>query len=145
MKTAISLVGLLLGVGLLVTLPVAVGANDLIAAKTVNGTTYLNGGVGKEDVAAMRHVAREYPLRMTFSEGKDDEFLVNVPVMIFDMHGKQVFELADAGPMLYVKLPNGKYKVNARLNGQTESREIRIAGHSGKNLYFHWNPDKPKA
>ena len=145
MKTAISLTGLLFGFGLLVALPVAAGANDAIAAKTVNGTTYLNGGVGKESVAAMRHVAREYPLRMTFSEGKHSEFLVNVPVVIFDVHGKQVFELANAGPMLYVELPNGKYKINARLNGQTESREIRITGHSGKNLYFHWNRDKPKA
>jgi len=60
----------------------------------------------------MRALAEQYPLRMVFSEREDDEFVVNVSVVIIDGHGKQVFELSNACPMLYVKLPDGHYKVS---------------------------------
>ena len=43
---------------------------------------------------------------MMFSERKNDEFVVHVAVIIDDGHGK-VLELSNAGPMLYVKLPDG--------------------------------------
>ena len=103
-----------------------------------------NGGVGKEDEVALHRIAQEFPLRMTFSERKDGEFLADVPVVITDVHGNPVFELPNSGPMLYVMLPNGKYKVSARFKGLTESQEVTLAGKDGKDLYFHWK-DKPKA
>ncbi|MEO8037650.1 MAG: carboxypeptidase regulatory-like domain-containing protein [Betaproteobacteria bacterium] len=138
---------LLLGAGLLAATPLATLAADagnLIVPRTVHGTTYLNGGVGKEEESAMHRMAKEYPLRITFSERKNDEFVVDVPVTIYDAHGKTVFELPKAGPMLYVKLPEGKYKVRARYEGRVESRTVDLAGAGGKNLYFHWT-DKPSA
>ena len=84
----------------------------------------------------MRRMAGEYPLRIKFSERKDGEFLAEVPVVNMDGHGKQVFELSKAGPMLYVKLPNGKYKVSARFKGLTESQEVMLAGKDGKDLQY---------
>ncbi len=47
-------------------------------------------------------------------------------------------------PMLYVMLPNGKYKVSARFKGLTESQEVTLSGKEGKDLYFHWKgmPEK---
>ena len=81
---------------------------------------------------------------MTFSERKSGEFLADVAMVIVDGHGKQLFELSKVGPMLYVKLPNGKYKVSARCKGLTESQEVRLAVQDGKDLYFHWK-GKPMA
>jgi hypothetical protein len=144
MKTHAPLTAVLIGVGMLVTLPLLASAQDTVVVETITATTYVNGGVGKDEEVALRRIAKEFPLRMTFSERKDGEFLADVPVVIADARGNPVFELPKAGPMLYVMLPNGKYKVSARFKGLTESQEVTLAGKDGKDLYFHWK-GKPKA
>lgn len=100
--------------------------------------TFLNGGIGKDEADAMRREAKAYPLHLTFSERRDGEFIVNVPVVITDARGRRVLDLPKAGPLLYVRLPNGKYKVSARFNNVTESQNVTLAGKEGKDLYFHW-------
>lgn len=144
MKTRIPLAAMSLGAVLLTALPLSALAQDSIVVETVTATTYLNGGVGKDEEAAMRRVAKEFPLRMAFSERKDGEFLADVPVVIADARGNPVFELPNAGPMLYVMLPDGKYKVSARFKGLTESQDVTLTGKGGKDLYFHWK-GAPKA
>ena len=134
----------LLAAGVLAMLPFGASAQDAIVVETITATTYVNGGIGKDEEATMRRVAKEFPLRMSFSERKDGEFLADVPVVITDARGNPVFELSKAGPMLYVMLPNGKYKVSARFKSLTESQEVTLDGKGGKELYFHWN-GKPKA
>ena len=144
MKTHAPLTAALIGAGLLATLPLAACAQDSVVVETITATTYVNGGIGKDEEVVLRRIAKEFPLRMTFSERKDGELLADVPVVIADARGNPVFELPKAGPMLYVMLPNGKYKVSARFKGLTESQEVTLAGKDGKDLYFHWK-GKPKA
>ena len=86
----------------------------------------------------MKTLGRAFPLRMTFSERKSGEFIADVPVVITDARGNPVFELAKAGPMLDVMLPNGHYKVSARFKGLTESQEVTLDGKEGRDLSFHW-------
>ena len=138
MKIRTPLTAALVGASLFITLPLAAGAQDSIVVETITATTYLNGGIGKPEADAMRRMAKEFPLRLTFSERKDGEFIADVPVVITDARGNPVFELPKAGPLLYVMLPNGKYKVSARFKGLTESREVTLAGKEGKDLSFHW-------
>jgi hypothetical protein len=140
---SISLV-VLVSAAFITSLPLIASAEELILVapvlmETVNVRTFLNGGVGKDDQSFMHRVAWEFPLRMTFSERKDGEFILDVPVVISDSRGNPVFELPKAGPMLYVMLPNGKYKVSARFKGLTESQEVTISDKTGADLYFHWN------
>jgi len=143
MKIQIPLRTVLLGASLLVALPFAASAQDAIIAETITATTYVNGGIGESEQATMRRIAKEFPLRITFSAQKDGEFVADVPVVIADAHGNPVFELSKAGPMLYVMLPNGKYKVSSRFKGLTETQEITLTGKEGKDLYFHWK-GKPR-
>lgn len=138
MNTRTSITAALIGASLLATLPLAANAQEPTVVETITATTYVNGGIGKDEEAAMRGVAKEFPLRMTFSERKDGEFIADVPVVITDSRGNPVFELPNAGPMLYVMLPNGKYKVSARFKGLIESQQVTLAGKEGKDLYFHW-------
>lgn len=128
----------LFGATLLAAVPLAAGAQDAVVVETITATTYVNGGIGKDEQSAMHRIAKEFPLRLTFSQHKDGEFIADVPVLITDARGNPVFELAKAGPMLDVMLPNGKYKVSARFNGLTESQEVVLSGKEGKDLYFHW-------
>lgn len=142
MKLHSTLTAALIGATLVFSVPLVANAQDLIVepilVETFTVTTYLNGGIGKNEANTMHRLAKEFPLRLTFSERKDGEFIADVPVVISDAKGNPVFELSKAGPMLYVMLPNGKYKVSARYKGLTESQEITLSGKEGKDLYFHW-------
>ena len=142
MKKALSIARALALVGLLATttttLAAATPEQPAPHPQTLSGTTYLNGGIGKEEKEAMRGMAAEYPLRITYSQRDNGELLANVPTAIFDAQGKCVFELSDAGPMLFVKLPEGKYQVRATFEGLSQVRQVELSGSNGRNLYFHW-------
>jgi hypothetical protein len=137
MNTRIPLTAALMSASLLAT-PLAANAQQSIVVETITATTYLNGGIGQTETDAIRRMAKEFPLRLTFSERQDNEFIADVPVVISDAHGNPVFELPNAGPLLYVMLPNGKYKVSARFKGLTESQDVTLAGKEGEDVIFHW-------
>jgi hypothetical protein len=106
--------------------------------QTVTTSTYLNGGVGLDERATMRGVAKEFPLRVMFSEGKDGAFLADIPIVILDSSGNSILALPRAGPMLYVMLPRGRYKVSARFKSVTRTQQVTLAGNDGKDLLLHW-------
>lgn len=112
--------------------------DELIVVEPVRATLYLNGGIGKDEEAYMRKIAPDWPLRMTFSERKDNEFVADVDVLIVDAKGSPYLMLSNAGPMTYAMLPPGKYRITARFKGQSETREVTLDGKSGRDVSFHW-------
>lgn len=129
----------MLGVGLAVSSALA-GAQSasLVAA---NAPRYWNGGIGEEEVLAMRSQAYAFPLRLVFSDGPRNEFTANVPVVIYDERGNAVFALRDAGPMLYVNLPEGRYTVTAQVDGIAKTQRVTVGAGQGRDVAFHWNSD----
>ena len=106
-------------------------------------SNYLNGGIGTEEADAIRLKAASFPLRITFSQGKDGKSIAGANVSVTDSKGKPVFDLQDAGPILYVKLPNGSYKLKAEYEGVSVSKNVALAGKKGTNVYLNWkgSPD----
>jgi len=129
----------LLGAALVASFPVAASEQDPVIAKTLFEKTYLNGGIGKAERDFMRSSAHEFSLRLTFLERNSEELIADVPVEIVDAEGSTVFKLPNAGPMLYVMLPKGKYKITASFNGVTNSQVVTLGGKVGKDLYFQWH------
>ena len=123
-------------------LAVALQANAaaLPQPKTQNGVTYVNGGIGQVEAAAMKAQAKNYPMSMIFSAGKENEFLADVKVTIKDKGGKEILSTA-AGPIMLVKVPAGTYAVAADLNGTTLHRTVHVGTKGDKQIVFHW----PKA
>ena len=138
MKIHVYLTTALICASLLATNSITASAEESVVVETIMVSTYVNGGIGKNEEEIMRRVAKEFPLRLTFSERKNGEYIADVPVVIVDANSNPVFELSKAGPLLDVVLPNGKYKVSARFKGKTESQEVTLTGKDGKDLYFHW-------
>ena len=123
---------------LLLAAALQASAATLPQAKTENGVSYLSGGIGQDEAAAMRAEAKDYPLSMVFSAGKDNEYLAGVTVTIKDKTGKQVLNTASTGPILLVKLPAGRYSIAAERNGQTLRRTVQVNHHGDKRVNFHW-------
>lgn len=116
--------------------PVA-STQDVLSAQSESGISYLNGGIGADEQAQMRRDARDWPLHMTFSEGKDGAFVADAQVKITNKAGKSVFALNGAGPLTYVKLSPGEYRVTADHKGKMMTRQVHV-DHKGENLYFRW-------
>lgn len=120
-----------------VTFPVH-AQDELIVLEEVRATMYLNGGIGTDEQQYMRKVAKDWPLRVIFSENKDNEFVADVDVLITNTRGTPYLQLSNAGPMTYVMLPTGKYRITARFKGLSETREVTLNDKSGRDVYFHW-------
>ncbi|XDF34771.1 hypothetical protein RBH89_21550 [Paracidovorax avenae] len=119
------------------TLP-ARAQDELVLLEKERTTLYENGGIGQTEQARMRATAQDWPLRMTFSEHKDNEFTADVKLLVTDQRGAPMLVLNNAGPMTYAMLPAGKYRVTATQHGVTESREVTLDGKHGRDVYFHW-------
>ncbi|MBI1397206.1 MAG: carboxypeptidase regulatory-like domain-containing protein [Betaproteobacteria bacterium] len=121
------------------TLPAQAADSDApLSARHEGRTTYLNGGVGQSESSYMRSLEHQWPLRLVFSERKDNEFITDVDVRVTDRSGDTKLQLDGAGPMTFLKLPPGKYRVVANFEGHKEVRNVTVGAHRGRNVYFHW-------
>lgn len=116
----------------------AVAQDRLIVVEQERATTYLNGGVGEDEAQYMRSAAKDWSLRLTFSESKDNNFVADVALLVTDLRGTPYLQLSGAGPMTFARLPAGQYRVTARSNGKTETREVTLDGKVGRDVNFHW-------
>lgn len=76
---------------------------------------------------------------MTCSVGMQNEYAANVDVTIEKASGQTVLTLNQAGPLVYVQLPPGKYIVRATLNGQERRDVTDVGSGTARNLVFHWS------
>ncbi len=102
--------------------------------------SYLMGGVGKEEAAALRKDEANFPLTLEFLKRAKphSEYVSNVDVTIKDHEGKTVLNTVADGPLLLAKLPDGKYMVMASDNGMSKERNIVVAAQKPERIIFEW-------
>lgn len=103
-----------------------------------NGVAYLSGGVGEDEAKAIQQ-ATGYNLHMTFAIGPENKYVPDVQVAIQKAQGPTVLTLSEAGPLVYVQLPPGKYTVIATRNGEERRDTADVGSGAARNLVFHWN------
>lgn len=89
-------------------------------------TPWISGGVGDEALAAIRLVAADYNVHVTFS-GRQGSYLASVPFTVTRGKDEKLLEGVTAGPMLYIKLAPGSYQVSARIDGVWQSKAAQVA------------------
>lgn len=103
-----------------------------------NGISYLSGGIGEDESKAIQQ-SKGYNLHMTFSVGSQSEYIPDVDVKIQKAQGETVLTLNQAGPLVYVQLPAGRYTVVATRNGEVRRDVTDVGSGVARNLVFHWN------
>ena len=103
-----------------------------------NGVTYLAGGIGEDEAKAIQQTGG-YNLHMTFAIGPENKYVPDVDVAIQKAQGQTVLTLSEAGPLVYVQLPPGKYTVIATRNGEERRDTADVGSGAARNLVFHWN------
>jgi len=102
-----------------------------------NGISYLSGGIGEDEAKAIQQ-ATGYNLHMTFSIGAEGKYVPDVDLLIQNAQGP-VLTLSQAGPLVYVQLPAGKYTVVATRKGEAKRDTTDVASAGARNLVFHWD------
>jgi len=111
-------------------------------AKQQNRITYVNGGVGEEEQAAMKAQRADYNLLLTFATKQSGAYRSDVQLDIMDAKGANLVTAANAGPMFFAKLPPGTYRVSAAAEGKTFKRTVKV-GNAPKEIVLHWDNDNP--
>jgi hypothetical protein len=112
-------------------------------AWTERGIPYLNGGIGTEERDALRHMEREYDVKLIFALSAGN-YLSDVSVTIVDAQGRQVLAALSDGPWFYTYLPAGTYTVIAQARGQTRQRVVQVHPPRQTQLQFYWGVEGPR-
>ena len=101
---------------------------------------YLASGKSKEDTAAMRHVARYYPLVLEFARkaAPRPQQPADIDVMIKDRSGKLMLRAKAEGDLLLANLPAGEYAVSATYNGVAILQNVAVEEGKHRKLDFEW-------
>jgi hypothetical protein len=98
---------------------------------------YISGGVGDDEIAAMKAVVNAYDLLISNSE-KDGSYTAGIDVTIRDGHGGVVLDAKNTGPLLYVKLPPGDYTLDALYHGVENVKETTIGAKRPTEINLIW-------
>ena len=103
-----------------------------------NGILYMSGGIGENQQQSMVQRRKDYTLALTFAMKKTGEYVADVNVLIQNAANQKILETKSTGPFFYAKLPPGKYKVSAELDGKSQSKSTQIKITGLRELYFYW-------
>lgn len=101
------------------------------------GTRFVTGGIGSEEVEAIRQSAADYSLGLTFAAASGP-YLSGIKVEIRNQAGEVVLSTVSDGPMVLVDLPKGRYSVIADFDGNMQRRDVTIGGEGHRKLVMHW-------
>jgi hypothetical protein len=127
--------------GAAVTAPVD-GASRLPPTQHAGDIAYLSGGIGSDQSAAFKTAMSRYPLSLEFAQhtaANGNEYLANVPVTIADAHGNTLLTTKTRGPFMLVSIPDGRYVVTARHDGNTQQRTIEVGKTGHAHEAFVWS------
>jgi hypothetical protein len=103
--------------------------------------TFLSGGIGLDESTAIKGVMHQYPLVLEFATSRSgaNEYVADVAVQVSDSQGRTILSTTARGPFLLAALPNGRYSVTARHDGQTMRRNITIGRSTHIRELFLWS------
>lgn len=125
-----------LGGALLLSHPTELSASQP-EVKTYHGISYLSGGIGLEEREALRTMAKEDNLKLSFAL-RNRDYLGGAKILIKDHKGRKVLEAVSDGPLFFAKLPAGNYSIMATAVGKTLKQEARLSPKGQTRLYFIW-------
>jgi hypothetical protein len=101
------------------------------------GIAYVTGGVGQDEAATLRGLAKGYSMRATFMTGTG-EYLSGVAVEVSRSDGTVVFAARSEGPYLFAQLPPGHYRVAATFDGTGRTRAILVPSRGSIRFTLVW-------
>jgi len=108
-----------------------------LQAQQQGNITFVSGGAGDEDRAALKQVESQYNLRLMFA-ARNGDFLANIAVTLSDMRGNAVLDTISDGPIFYAHVPPGRYRLTVSNEGQAQSRDVSVGPSGATSADFYW-------
>ena len=117
---------------------------QLPKVQTQGNITYISGGIGEDEAAAMKAESKSWPLSIEFSEHLvgQDLWVAQVYLRILDSKGKTLFDTTVDGPIFLGKVPPGNYELLATYQEVTKRRVIEIKQGQHIKESFNWQSKK---
>lgn len=107
----------------------AIAAEPEVAAapeiRFQNEIAYVSGGVGRDERDTMHTMASRFNVRLNVVSATTGEALSDVDVSVADDRGKLRFRVRTEGPLLYMRLPRGRYQITAAYRGAMQTLTVR--------------------
>ncbi len=103
----------------------------------IGDVAVLNGGGSEDDVNYVKSRAAEFSLQILIS-GPGGQYGVADQVTLRNA-GRDVVTVSDAGPYLMLKVPPGRYTVEAEFDGAVEKRSVTVGNGLTR---VNWNTPK---
>lgn len=100
--------------------------------------SFISGGIGAEERAALKIVRSDYNLRLLFSVRGTGEYISDVAVSIKDGKGQTVLDTVSEGPILLTKLSPGHYRVSASSEGRVVWKNVTVDRKHRAHLSLSW-------
>ncbi len=108
-----------------------------LSEREADGVRYLTGGIGVAEREWLDRHGKDYSQRLEFSQGERGAFVSRVRLTVRDRDGSVVFAAESDGPIMYIDLPEGRYRAEARYAGET--REFSLDVRAGSQSRAHMN------
>jgi hypothetical protein len=122
----------------LVLLGARAEAQVTLEPHTQNGVTYLSGGIGPEEVSAIKAAQGEYNLRLLFAVQGSGQYLADVQVKLLDQKGNTVLDATSDGPYFLARLKPGSYRLVAESAGKPITRSVEVPSSGAAALSLYW-------
>ena len=103
-----------------------------------HGVSWVTGGVGLLERQRTIEAGRDMNLELGFARAPQGTYLAGVDVTISDSRGREVLSVDNADPLLFVQLPAGTYRVEARFDGRSIDRRVEVPAHGQHAELLHW-------
>ncbi|MEJ8856893.1 hypothetical protein WKW79_20125 [Variovorax robiniae] len=115
------------------------GASASAVTPVLAAGTHASGGISAEGRQEMLAKKDLYNVRLTFAEAGTGAYVAGVTVRLesTDRKGVSFGPFADCGPLFYVALRPGLYRVSASYAGVTRQVDVR-AGAGAVHAVLHW-------
>ena len=104
--------------------------------QSTGGIAYVSLGIGEDDPVA--RMSEHFNLHMVFATKGSGQYLADIRVVVEDSKGESVFEADSPGPILYVKLPAGSYRITANFEGTSLRKSVLVKDRRLRDAYFYW-------
>ena len=105
--------------------------------QTYKDIPYVSGGFGLEERAELKAIGKTDNLELSFALQNKD-YIGGARVLIKDKNGTEILEAVSDGPLLFAKLPEGIYIVEATAMGKTLEQTVQVLSKGQARLYFAW-------
>ena len=91
---------------------------------------------GRSQVRRKKATARPAASAEKPTADATEPFVANADVNIQDSSGREVLKIRTEGPLLLVKLPSGRYTVDAQWNGVRKRHSVAVSDEKRQHVMF---------